>query len=253
MRPDFAIVLGAVVLALGGSVGQPRAQSPASSLPSTPSGCLKATREFHAAKMKEAGLPMTAEKYRAVQKQKIEFAAACVAGLAVDSVKGEELTALADVYLEAGQPDLAVRAVERAVADAGSDPAAQAPVLLAAARITMRQPLSEARNTKAESYVRRLESLPASFARQKIEGHAILNAYYRGDDIDRGIIEHSRRILQLNTSLTPEERRPLARTLVAACANLAEALAGQEQTDEAIKRCGGRRWRWRGSTTRRPS
>ena len=123
----------------------------------------------------------------------------------------------------------------KAVRVAGSEPSAQARALLAATRIVMRQPKSEARNSLAEKDADDLAALPAAFSREKIEAHGLLNGYYRGDDIDAGIIKHSTRIMELNKQLTSEQRAPLARTLVAAYVNLAEALAGQERTPEALE------------------
>jgi thiol-disulfide isomerase/thioredoxin len=202
--------------------------------PSTPSACLEATRTFQKARMKEAGLPMTSEKFQSVQKEKVEFARGCIAKLNVEAIPAADLPALADLYVEAGQAELALSTAAGAVKAAGSDPAARAHALLAATRIVMRQPKSDARNSLAEKYVADLAALPAPFAREKVEGHGLLNAYYRGDDIDAGIIEHSTKIIQLGKQLTPEQRQPLGRTLVAAYVNLAEALAGQERTPEAL-------------------
>ena len=221
-----------VAMAALSASGLGAGQAPA---PSTPTACLEATREFQKARMKEAGLPMTAEKYQAVQKEKVEFARGCVAKLNTEGVPAADLPVLADLYMEAGQQELASKTIARAVGEAGSEPASQARVLLAASRIVMRQPKSDERNAKVEDYVSRLDALPASFTREKIEGHGLLNGYYRADDIDAGIIKHSTRIIELNKQLTPEQRTPLARTLTAAYANLAEALAGQERTAEALE------------------
>jgi thiol-disulfide isomerase/thioredoxin len=130
---------------------------------------------------------------------------------------------------------MADKAVARALDATGTDAAARAKALVTAVRLTMRQPKSDARNAKAEQAVEQLESLPSSFVRERIDGHAALNSYYRADDIDAGIIKHSTRLIQLNTALTPEQRVPaVANALIAAYENLAEALAGQEQTPKAL-------------------
>ena len=230
MKPRTWAVLGMVALSAASEVGAGQAAAPAA----TPAACLEATREFQKARMKEAGLPMTAEKYQAVQKEKVDFARACAAKLSLEGLAAEQLTALADLYLEGGQPDLASKTVAQSVLAASTEPGARARALLAAARVTMRQPKSDARNNLAERYVRDLDALPDAFASRKIEGHGLLNSYYRGDDIDAGIIEHSTGIIELNKLLTPGERAPLARTLTDAYVNLAEALAGQERTPEAL-------------------
>ena len=232
MKASLAVT-GIVTVSLCGSAGIGARQ--ASSPPASPSACLEATREFQKARMKEAGLPMTAEKYQAVQKERLDFARGCVAKLDVSDVAGPQLTALADLYVEAGQQDLALKTITQAVNAANSDPAAQAGVLVAASRVVMRQPRSDERNAQVERYVASLDALPAGFTTEKIEGHGLLNGYYRADDIDAGIIKHSTKIIELNRQLTPEQRARLARTLVAAYENLAEALAGQERTPEALE------------------
>ena len=222
----FLLVVGAAAL---------MAQTQSAGDASTPSACLKATRDFHQARMKEAGAPMTQEKYQAVQRDKAEFARGCIAKLAIDALPADEIAPLGELYIEAGQLDLADKAVARALDATGTDAAVRAKTLVTAVRLTMRQSKSDARNAKAEQLVDQLESLPASFVRERIDGHAALNSYYRADDIDAGIISHSTRLIQLNTALTPEQRVPaVANALIAAYENLAEALAGQEQTPKAL-------------------
>jgi thiol-disulfide isomerase/thioredoxin len=217
-------------LAISGQVTVPAAQ------PTSASGCLAATRAFQQAKLKEAGTPLTREKYDVVIKDKVAFAQACVARLAVDAVPAAELAPLAELYIEAGQSDLANTAITKALDATGADVAARAKTLVTAVRMVMRQPISDARNGRAEQLVDQVEALPATFVRERIDAHAALNSYYRADDIDAGIIKHATRLIELNKSLTPEQRVPqLGNTLIAAYENLAEALAGQEQNATALE------------------
>jgi thiol-disulfide isomerase/thioredoxin len=228
-RSLFAIFL----LLVGAAALMAQTQSPSDA--STPSTCLKATRDFQQARMKEAGTPMTQEKYQGIQRDKAEFARGCIAKLAIDTLPAAELAPLAELYVEAGQPDLADKTVTRALDMTGADVAARARTLVTAVRMTMRQPKSDARNAKAEQLVDQIETLPSSFVRERIDGHAALNSYYRADDIDAGIIKHSTRLIELNKTLTPGQRVPqLGGVLIAAYENLAEALAGQEQTPTAL-------------------
>jgi len=229
-----AIVVVAVIGAIGLVGLNLRAQVPAPvDQPTTPSSCLKATRDFQASAMKAAA-PVNAEKYAVIQKDKTEFARACIAKLAVDRVAAQELTPLAELYIEAGQADLADATIAKAVA-AQTDPALKARAVITAIGIVLRQPISDERNNRAEKLVAELETLPESFVRERIEGHGRINSYYRADDIDAGIIKHSSRIIELNQKLTPADRvSPLDRNLVAAYVNLAEALAGQEQNAKAL-------------------
>ncbi len=202
--------------------------------PATPSSCLANTRSFLTARMKEVPPPMTSEKYQALQREKVEFARACIARIALDALPAAQLAPLAELYIEASQPDLADKAIERALDATTGDPARRAAALVTATRLVMRQPKSDERNAKAEKYVDALDALPESSAREKIEGHGLLNGYYRADDIDAGILKHSAKIIELGHLLTPEQRTPVVRTIVAAYVNAAEAYAGQEQTPKAL-------------------
>ncbi len=224
-------------LALGLLVGTAVAASqeraaPAS--PATPSSCLANTRSFLSARMKEVPPPMTSEKYVALQQEKAQFARACIARIALDALPAGQLVPLAELYIEASQPELADKAMERALAATTDDPARRATALVTATRLLMRQPKSDERNAKAEKYVDALEALPESFAREKIDGHGMLNSYYRADDIDAGILKHSTRIIELGQRLAREQRMPVVGTIAAAYVNAAEAYAGQEQTPRAL-------------------
>ncbi|MEW5981721.1 MAG: TlpA disulfide reductase family protein [Acidobacteriota bacterium] len=224
----------AACLLLAVLVAPAATQSPHGALPATPAECLKAARDLQAARTKAAARPINSETARAIQQEKIEFARGCTATMSVDRVPADQLVSLAELYLEAAQPELADAAATRAVEAAGSEPAARAKALVAAINIVMRQPISDARNMRAEGMVDQLDALPDTIVREKIEGHGRLNSYYRGDDIDAGIIRHSTRIIELNARLAPEERKPIAGALLGAYVNLAEAWAGQERTPEAL-------------------
>jgi thiol-disulfide isomerase/thioredoxin len=99
----------------------------------------------------------------------------------------------------------------------------------------MAQPISPARNAQAEKYVAELDTLPDTVVMDKISAHGMLNSYYRADDIDDGIIAHSTKLIDLGRKLTPEQRKAAGFTLIMAYNNLAEALAGQEQTGKALE------------------
>jgi thiol-disulfide isomerase/thioredoxin len=223
----IALLIGTAAL-----LGQERG-APAS--PATPSSCLANTRSFLSARMKEVPPPLTSEKYQTLQLEKVEFARACIAKIALDAVPAAQLAPLAELYIEASQPELADKVVERALEATAGDPARRAAALVTATRLVMRQPKSDARNAKAEKYVDALDALPEPFVREKIEGHGLLNSYYRADDIDAGILKHSTKIIDLGQRLAPDQRTPVVRTIVSAYVNAAEAYAGQEQTPKALE------------------
>ncbi len=231
MRPASLLVVIALFAGAAGLMAQGQAPSEGA----TPAACLQATRDFQQARLKEAGAPVAREMYTAIQGEKIAFARGCLAKLVLDKVPADQLSSLAELYIEAGQPELADTAIVRALDAAGTDDALKAKALVTAVQLTMRQPKSDARNAKAEQFVERIEALPPAFVRERIDGHVPLNNYYRADDIDAGIIKHSTRLIELNAALTPEQRVPrVANAVIAAYEYLAEALAGQEQTPKAL-------------------
>ena len=229
-RASAPLALG-LLLCTALVAGQERAAPPS---PASPSSCLANTRSFLSARTKEVPPPMTAEKYQVLQQEKVEFARACIARITLDTLPASQLAPLAELYIEAAQPDLADKAIERALDATAGDPARRASALVTATRLVMRQPKSDDRNAKAEKYVDALDALPEPFVREKIEGHGMLNGYYRADDIDAGILKHSTKIIEFGQRLTPEQRTPVVRTIVAAYVNAAEAYAGQEQTPKAL-------------------
>jgi thiol-disulfide isomerase/thioredoxin len=233
-----AFILAAVAL-----VAVVLAQAPAPpAMSDTPSGCLKATREYRQAlmkdlqaRLKESGRQVTREDVGGVDTKAAEYASACAAQFAKTDPPAAELPALAELQVDAQQIDAAKRTISRALAAPGADAAAKAATLTTGVRILSRQIRQPGVLDQAEAWVDQLETLPASFVRERIEAHGILNGYYRADDIDAGIIKHSTRLIDLYPALPPEQRSPqLTNTIIAAYSNLAEAWAGQEQTAKAL-------------------
>jgi thiol-disulfide isomerase/thioredoxin len=235
----------AAVACLGAVVGAAilLAQAPAPPpMPSSPAGCLKTARDYRQvlmkdvqARLKESGRQVTQEDVNQVSARSTEYAAACAAQFARIDLPAADLPVLAELQVEAQQFDAARQTLARALSAPGADAASKAATLSAGVRILSRQIRQPGVLDQAEAYVAELEKLPASFVRERIEAHGVLNSYYRADDIDAGIIRHSTRLLELNVALPPEQRTPqISNTIVAAYENLAEAWAGQEQTDKAL-------------------
>src|SRR5262249_18262864 len=65
--------------------------------------------------------------------------------------------------------------------------------------------------------------------------HVALNSYYRGDDIDAGIVRHSTWLVDSVAKLNAEQRRRFGYQILGAYENLAEALAGQGDNDRAVE------------------
>jgi len=233
-----ASFLAAVALV---AVGLAQAPAPPA-MSDTPAGCLKAAREYRQAlmkdlqaRLKESGRQVTREDVGGVDTKTAEYASACAAQFAKTNLPAAELPALAELQVDARQIDAATQTISRALAAPDADAAAKAATLTTGVRILSRQFRLPGVLDQAEAWVDQLETLPASFVRERIEARGILNGYYRADDIDAGIIRHSTRLIDLYPALPPEERTPqLTNTIIAAYSNLAEAWAGQEQTAKAL-------------------
>lgn len=204
---------------------------------STPADCVRATRDFSIKRQQQLRPPtgMTAEIVRQVEQEKTAMAKECAARFDLATVAASDLPVLADLYTEAGQPELAKRALDRGLSLTNATPADRAAILAQAVRTGLREPKSAERNARLEAFVAELDRLPDSVFDQKFAAHNSLNNYYRGDDIDDGIIRHSTWIIDAAKSFTPEQRQRLGMNVGSAYANLAEAWAGQGMNDKALE------------------
>ena len=219
------------------------AQAPAPpALANSPAACLSAARAYRQvlmkdvqARLKDSGRQVTAEDVNGVAAKTADYAAACAAPFAKSGVAAADMPALAELQVEAQQIGAATRTITSALSAPGGDAAAKASMLATGVRILSRQIRQPGVLDQAEAWVAELDTLPATFVRERIEAHGILNGYYRADDIDAGIIKHSTRLIELHTALPADQRTPqISNTIIAAYTNLAEAWAGQEQTAKAL-------------------
>ena len=209
---------------------------PAVQLPDTPADCVRIVRDFAGKRQQQLRPPtgMTSEILRQVERERIALAKDCAAKFDVAAIGPASLPALADLYTEAGQADLAKLALDRALAAKEMPAADRAVVLAQAVRSGLREPKSPGRNARLEAYVDELDRLPESVFEQKFIAHNALNNYYRADDIDDGIVKHSTWIIDASQNFTPEQRGRLSMNVANAYANMAEAWAGQGMTEKAI-------------------
>jgi thiol-disulfide isomerase/thioredoxin len=192
----------------------------------TPAECLKAVRD-HAARRQKELQPLTREGVMAITQERTAMAKTCAARFDVAAVAETDLSALIDLYTEAGLPDLANAAVARAIASKTLGETDRATVLVQAIRAGMRAPKSAERNAG-------LDRMSDAVLAQKLSAHQTMNGYYRADDIDAGIIRHSTWMIERARSFTPDERGQYGSGIVSAYVNMAEAWAGQGQNDDAI-------------------
>ena len=103
---------------------------------------------------------MTSEILRQVERERIALAKDCAAKFDVATIAVSNLPALADLYTEAGQPDLRrPRSIGRSRRRRCRRPIARS-ILAQAVRSGLREPKSVQRNARLEAYVDELDRLP---------------------------------------------------------------------------------------------
>jgi thiol-disulfide isomerase/thioredoxin len=251
-KPFIAILL---ILFLVGSFSAMQ-QAPAPAVPktsaTTPAGCLQEVRDYVAKRQQEmmaatapATPPTTVEATRAlnqlrsplisqINQARNAMAKECAARLDVTKLADRDFMAMADLYTEAGQPELTRGVVDRAIASKSLSPADRAGILLYAVGTGLKEPKSDERNARLEKYVDELDKSSAATIDQKLSAHAQMNGWYRYDDVDSGIIKHSTWIIEAATKFTPEQRQKSGNVVISAHVNLAQAWAGQGMNDKAL-------------------
>jgi thiol-disulfide isomerase/thioredoxin len=213
-------------------VGLVQALPPQAPRPATPGDCLTAAREF-ALNRQRTAVKVTAEVVRQIESDKVVMAQACAAQFNPSTIADSEIASLIALYGEAAQPELAKATLDRALASKTLPAGVRAEVLSQAVVTGLLEPKSDARNARLEWLVDELDRLPGDLLGLQLSAHARMNGYYRGDDIDDGIIKHSTWLIKRAATFTPEQRTQYGSTIVSAHINMAEAVAGRGDTDGA--------------------
>lgn len=200
-----------------------------------PADCVKTLQAFVSNRQQEVRPPtgFTAEILKQVEDERLALAKSCVARFGASTIKPADLPGLAELYIAAGQPEEGRAVLARALA-ASLPPAERAAVVATAITVTLREPKGEARNARLETLIDELDASAGATFDQKFGAHSRLLGYYRGDDIDAGIIKHATWIAAAAKSFTPEQRQTLGIRFVSSQVSMAEALAGQGMNDEAL-------------------
>jgi thiol-disulfide isomerase/thioredoxin len=200
--------------------------------PTTPEACVKAARDF-AISQQRAAKEITAELFRKIEADKVAMAQRCAAQFNPATQPEADLAHLIALYGEAAQPALAKTAVDRAMASRTLPVNVRADVLSQAVLAGLREPKSAERNARLEELVDELDRLPGDLLDARILTHARMNGFYRGDDIDDGIIKHSTWLIERGRTFTPEQRAQYGGTIISAYINMAEAVAGRGDNTRA--------------------
>lgn len=199
-----------------------------------PSDCVRALQTFVAMRALEVrpATGFTSELLRKVDEEKTALATTCIARFE-RSADPAVLPGLAELYVQAGLAGKARATIEAALAAQLPAPA-RAATLAAAITVGLRDPKSDARNARLETLIDELDANASATFGQKWNAHASMASYYRGDDIDAGIIKHGRWMAAAASTFTPEQRRMYGLRFVSSQVSVAEALAGQGMNDEAL-------------------
>jgi thiol-disulfide isomerase/thioredoxin len=221
-----------ISLLLVGTLFQGPAAQPAAQ-PTTPEACVKAARDFVMSEQR-ALKQITGDAIRKIEADKVTLAQKCAAQFTEAMQPEAELPHLIALYGEAAQPALAKAALDRALASKTLPVVVRANVLNQAVLTGLLEPKSSERNARLEKYVDELDGLNGDLLDVKISAHARMNGFYRGDDIDDGIIKHSTWLIDRAKSFTPEQRTKHGSTIIFAHINMAEAVAGRGDNPRAM-------------------
>lgn len=205
----------------------------ASPQPTTPAACVTQARTYARTAQQALARNITAADVRRIEAEKQALAKACAEQFAIEQIDDNDLPALITLYGEAGQTDRASATITRALASRTMAPPVRAQVLEQAIISGLLEPKSDQRNARLEAWSDALDRLPGDLIAQQMTAHSRLNGYYRGDDIDVGIIKHSTWIIDRARTFTPAQRTQFGSIVVSAHINMAEAWAGQGEIDKA--------------------
>jgi thiol-disulfide isomerase/thioredoxin len=231
-------MLAPLYLALVLSAGQTAAQSTAAAAMTQaagPADCVAALQTFVSRRQTEVRPPtgFTSELLRQVNDEKIALAKSCLARFEAATIKPADLAGLAELFITAGRAEDGRAALTRAL-EAAMPPGDRATALATGIGVILNEPKGDERNARLEKLVDELDANPAATFDQKFAAHSRMLGYYRGDDIDAGIIKHATWIAAAAMSFTPAQRKGLGLRVVSSQVSMAEALAGQGMNDEAL-------------------
>ncbi len=211
-------------------------QAPGASHMETPAACLAAARDARAIRARDLTVAgaTSAEASRKAEQERLASLEACAARFDPATIAEEDLASLAELYGAISRPELARTALERALARTDASPGEHAALRQQAVLLGLRAPKSDARNARLEAYVDELDRLSVATLDQRFTVHSRMNGYYRGDDIDAGIIKHSSWLIDQGSRLGADDRKKYGGSVVSAFVNLAEARAGQNMTADAL-------------------
>jgi cytochrome c biogenesis protein CcmG/thiol:disulfide interchange protein DsbE len=235
MLASGAFSLALIFSAAGQASPAQTAAATAMAQSANPAECVTALQAFVSKRQQEVrpAAGFTSELLRQVNDEKLALAKSCLARYDPATVKPAQLAGLAELYITAGQPDRGRDTLIRALA-APLPAADRAAAIATGINVVLNDPKGDERNARLETLADELDANPAATFDQKFAAHGRLLGYYRGDDIDAGIIKHATWMAAAAPSLTEAQHKTLGMRMVSSQVSMAEALAGQGRNDEAL-------------------
>src|SRR6185503_13448815 len=157
-----------------------------------PADCVRALQAFVGKRQQEVRPPegFTAQLLRQVETERAALAKTCIGRFPEDQLPAMQLGGLSELYTQAGDPERARAVLTRAMA-APLPPADRSRLLATAINVTLTEPKGDERNARLEKMIDELDAIKEAPFDQVFLAHRRLLGYYRGDDIDAGIIKHA--------------------------------------------------------------
>jgi hypothetical protein len=210
--------------------------------PKTPAECLGAVRELPQKRYEAARAGGQKPDYAEIDKEKTELAKKYASQFSIETLGGKDLAALARLFVEAKEPELARKAVTRSLDIGPRGNGGRADALVTAIEILLAPPYAQESIDQAEAYMAGLDAMGSEFNSQKITGHIRLGGYYRYGDVDEKILLHERKVLALAARISSAERktqgarRPPATRTSRRFSRAAERLPRRSQTSSRASR-----------------
>jgi thiol-disulfide isomerase/thioredoxin len=235
MLAPGAFSLALIFSAAGQASPAQTAAATAMAQSANPGDCVAALQTFVSKRQQEVrpAAGFTSGLLKQVNDEKLALAKTCLARYDPATITAAQLAGLADLYIAAGQPEQGRAAITRAL-EASLPPADRAAAIATGINVILNEPKGDERNARLEKLADELDAIPAATFDQKFNAHSRLLSYYRGDDIDAGIIKHATSMAAAARSFTEAQHKALGRSMVSSQVSMAEALAGQGRNDEAL-------------------
>jgi thiol-disulfide isomerase/thioredoxin len=150
------------------------------------------------ADLRAAGTTLTSELVRPITAEAKRIARDCANKISPDGASVAELSALSSLYLYTNDTSKAKDAVARVTAKPGMSERDRADAMVAAEQLAIAtfDPFIGL-NPDAERYVREVDQMSDAVLAQKVRAHDLLLARYEYADIDDGLRDHARKLLDL--------------------------------------------------------